>query len=161
MDAARTPGEWEARQHNVIRFGAETVLYVEKDGDLVADCGPADLPIAAADAAFIAAASTAVPALLADVERLTGERDSLASRTALANVIAQRDAANMWCNEWKRRADAATAERDALAAELATVREAANVEWQEEHAARLVAEERLKAATVRADASQLEIDCID
>lgn len=53
------------------------------------------------------------------------------------------------------------AERDALAAELATVREAANVEWQAEHAARLVAEERLKAATVRADALQLELDCID
>lgn len=43
-----------------------------------------------------------------------------------------------------------TAERDALAAELATVREAANVEWQAEHAARLVAEERLKAAEAKA-----------
>ncbi len=46
------------------------------------------------------------------------------------------------------------AERDALAAELATVREAANVEWQEEHAARLVAEERLKAAEQRETALQ-------
>lgn len=54
--------------------------------------------------------------------RNCGARCKAAIMAALANVIAQRDAANMWCNEWKRRADAATAERDALAAELATVR---------------------------------------
>jgi len=44
----------------------------------------------------------AITALLAMVERLTGERDAL----------------NMWCDEWKRRADE-------LAGELAAERDAA------------------------------------
>ena len=148
LDAARTPGEWEARQHNVIGFGAETVLYVEKDGDLVADCGPADLPIAAADAAFIAASSTAVPAMLADVDRLNRELEE--TRFVRNDRFVDR-------GEYT----AIKVERDALAAELATVREAANVAWQQEHTERVRLEERLKAAEQRAQALELELDCID
>lgn len=40
------------------------------------------------DGAFIAAARTAVPALLADVERLTAERDALAARIAAVRAVA-------------------------------------------------------------------------
>lgn len=49
---------------------------------------------------------------------------------------------------------ALTAERDALAQQLQQAQDAANVAWQEEHAARLVLEERLKAAEQRETALQ-------
>lgn len=52
----------------------------------------------------------------------------------------------------------ARAERDALAVELAQVRVQANAAWQEEHAARITLEERLKAAEQTAQALQSDLE---
>lgn len=79
--------------------------------------------------------AAAVPALLADVDALTAERDAMAAE--LAQVRAQLATAT-----------AATIENapqwflDAVS----TMQTQANAEWQEEHAARLVLAEQLKAA---------------
>ncbi len=132
LAAAATPGEW-----TYIETASKWRIESDENG-LIVDAFAMDT----ADARFIAAARAAVPALLADVDALTAERDA-------ANVsckAALRDAANM------RR------ERDALAAELERVRAQANAEWQEEHAARLVLAEQLKAAAQRAEALQADLE---
>ena len=93
---AITPGEWTAMEfaqgYGFVTPADNDKLHVIFHTDEICD----------ANAAFIAAAAADIDTLLAMVERLTGERDAL----------------NMWCDEWKRRADE-------LAGELAAERDAA------------------------------------
>jgi hypothetical protein len=73
LAAVATPGEWTATSSTVHRDAIPADSFVGH----VAICGFGEQ--ADADAAFIAAARTAVPALLADVDALTQERDALAA----------------------------------------------------------------------------------
>lgn len=83
LTAARTPGVWEAER-------MQRQYVVSATAQVVAMTYPRinahdDEP----NAAFIAAASVAVPALLADVDRLTAERDALAAELARATAHAR------------------------------------------------------------------------
>jgi len=72
---AATPGEWYAER---VQFKDTDAMCIENKDWRVATLYP-PLENRAADAAFIAAARTAVPQLLADVDALTQERDALAA----------------------------------------------------------------------------------
>ncbi len=106
-----TPGPWAVSYlRHVISIEPE---IVEEGLQAVADC---DSP---ADAEFIAAACTALPALLAEVRRLVAVAKSAAARAEADRVTlrAQRD---RWKNEAyaaTARAEAAEAERDELRAD--------------------------------------------
>jgi hypothetical protein len=123
---AATPGEWEIRNHGsagsaIVTGEYERVFTVARMFEHE-------------NAAFIAASRTAVPALLADVDRLTAERDAayrlLEGLTPGGSEFYD---SPQNCAEWAmdrmrnvmeqvKARKAAEAERDALAAELAKVR---------------------------------------
>jgi hypothetical protein len=96
---AATPGEW------VASFGVTWDVVVGKLKKVITRTSGINNNTRA-DAAFIAASRTAVPALLADVDRLTGDNAALSEAldTALAHL------------------KESEAERDALAGQLAKVR---------------------------------------
>ena len=80
LAAAATPGEWYKRDEGVWLKNELQYVYnaiVTTDEADIAALGAEDS--CHADAAFIAAARAAVPALLADVDALTQERDALAA----------------------------------------------------------------------------------
>ena len=79
---AATPGEWWVEQHSgILHDGTpSTCAVLTSDEYDMASFG--DDEQAMFDAVFIAAARTAVPQLLADVDALTQERDALAAELA-------------------------------------------------------------------------------
>ncbi len=121
LAAAATPGEWDGT-FGVVKVRGETI-FVGRLG-----------PQAHHDAAFIAAARAAVPALLADVDALQAEAarayqrgwdDANRTAEALHVDLTQEDADNTAArqNAWQGdKIRALTQERDALAAELERVR---------------------------------------
>lgn len=88
---AATPGEWCVEQHSgILHDGTpSTCAVLTSDEYDMASFG--DDEQAMFDAAFIAAARTAVPALLADVDALTQERDAYA-RMLDAEMLRRQDA---------------------------------------------------------------------
>jgi hypothetical protein len=97
LEQAAAPGEWE---HVPAAQGWAFVR--DADGNTIASVPNAN------NAAFICAARTAVPALLSEVERLTAERARLME--AGRDMQEQRDG-------WKEEAETARAQTDAIAAE--------------------------------------------
>lgn len=85
------------------------------------------------------AANVSCAAALRDAANMRQERDALASRTVLADIIAQRDAANMW-------RDKIAAERDAARVELAQAR--AQLAGVDDEHGRLLREEESRAQAV-------------
>jgi hypothetical protein len=69
---AATPGEWAANTVRDTRLDID-VVWVENSMASIVWCGAANRLDVHANAAFIAAARAAVPALLADVDALTAE----------------------------------------------------------------------------------------
>jgi len=145
---AATPGEWAANTVRDTRLDID-VVWVENSMASIVWCGAANRLDVHANAAFIAAARAAVPALLADVDALTAEnanakaalitaaqlmRDANARADALARMLdaemlrrqdAESDILRLTEDDTQsafERTAALRAERDALAAELARVR---------------------------------------
>jgi hypothetical protein len=93
---AATPGPWRVTRMTL--FGGSPGAQVDAPGYCVADCCESDLP--GADAAFIAAARTAVPELIEQVRDT--EAVSKICRRAVVEVATDRD-------QWKARAEKAEA----------------------------------------------------
>jgi hypothetical protein len=115
QDAA--DGEWAADGKTVVIWRDD-----ERYHEIIADT------FDERNAAFIAASRAAVPALLADVDRLTGDNAALSEAldTALAHLKeseADRDKAVTMLGDEAIAHSRTRRERDALAAELAQVRE--------------------------------------
>lgn len=117
LDAARTPGEWEAME-----FMEGYGFVIPADNDRLHVIFHVE-EINAANAAFIAAASTAVPALLADVERLTVHA-GMATDTA-NKYLAKYEERVLRVSDLSAQVAALTAERDALAQQLQQAQDAA------------------------------------
>lgn len=82
LEAAATPGEWEIKSHGSAGLAITTGKYERVF--TVARIFEWD------NAAFIAAARAAVPALLADVDALTQERDALAAEVSRLRMLNER-----------------------------------------------------------------------
>lgn len=118
LAAAAAPGEWiyDKLQWQCVVSAPNQVIASMHPYSNVGDDEP--------NAAFIAAARVAVPALLADVDALTQERDAYARNLAdaqsdIAAEIAER---NTLANDRAEHIARLAQERDALAAELERVR---------------------------------------
>src|SRR5690348_4230841 len=88
---AATSGEWSVTE--TPGFGHDHAPYtvVDEHDEQVAECydntpGKRSLEENAANAAFIAAARSAMPALLAEVERLREENESMASQSIADHI---------------------------------------------------------------------------
>jgi hypothetical protein len=80
LAARATPGPWEPNvwiETDGNEWRATGPGHEDSSGDYDSAPGCPDEQAAQADAAFIAASRTAMPALLAEVERLKSERDAL------------------------------------------------------------------------------------
>ena len=142
------PGTGEAREDEMLAFFVDgegltplrdQVIYQVARNQGLPDDTPRDHPkVYRADivgvrnptAAFIAASRSDVPFLLAEIDRLTAERDGFRDLFDAANATAgryltERDQARAFMetvrtarDTWQRRAEKAEAQRDALASEL-------------------------------------------
>lgn len=113
---AATPGPWHFRAADAI-FNPSVVVIEDPDEPVdahewVAECGPHQCN-GPANAEFIAHARTDIPLLLAALDRVTAERNE-----AIADLEAGDACGAVGCR--------AMAERDSLAAALASVRELAD-----------------------------------
>lgn len=93
-EQATQPGPWTVNVNDIGKDGDGHCVVLDAHGMWVADCGNAP-----ADAAFIAAARSALPQLLDECESLRRERDRYAWATPAANVTRP---AGCRCDLWPR-----------------------------------------------------------
>lgn len=106
-------GEWHVQPHSHWRTGVEVYAVHSKSMQL-AECGTG-----ADDAAFIAAARTLVPQLIAEVERLTSEQRLNGEISANVNDAINRAGIHCALYYWEA-IDQIAADRDALRSQLAS-----------------------------------------
>lgn len=111
---AATPGPWEAGKNGRIAMVVSRDFGPERlPRQFRADCGHFDQDYA--DAALIAEARTALPALIAEVRRLRSELDDVSERLGLAmagehEAQDERDAARAEAAAWRKAVEAGLAE---------------------------------------------------